>query len=205
MHRLMAWCQILQIIKYDKETKVMCSKIVIIGTDHKLQCGKSEKTKKFSDDKHDKFKSIIEELCKNYKINLLAEEMSDQGLANHGVEETVSSEVARNINIKHEYIDLTIEQRRELYIADENFVPVSISLPSSASIENTRPLLVKNLSSPIRERYWLAKILSLDTWPTLFVCGADHADNMVALINSIIQGPIISWHKCCPGEDGRLL
>jgi hypothetical protein len=29
-------------------------------------------------------------------------------------------------------------------------------------------------SHATRERYWLDEILSLDVWPLLFVCGANH-------------------------------
>jgi hypothetical protein len=31
-----------------------------------------------------------------------------------------------------------------------------------------------------REQYWLDRILELDCWPVLFICGADHVDSFGA-------------------------
>jgi hypothetical protein len=39
-------------------------------------------------------------------------------------------------------------------------------------------------SHRIRERFWLERLLEMDLWPVLFICGADHANHFTNLLRS---------------------
>jgi hypothetical protein len=172
------------------------AKIIIVGTSHQLQCG----TNKHSSKKIEDFKSFIRRICKEEKIKYIVEEMSNEGLSFHGVERTIPLQIANELSIPHHTTDLTTELLKDLGISDGHIMTYSMNQPTNELKNDMRELLTNKLLHPIRERYWLADILRLNTWPTLFICGDDHGDNMRDLINSIGYGPVLSWHRICPEE-----
>jgi hypothetical protein len=42
-----------------------------------------------------------------------------------------------------------------------------------------------------REHYWLEQILALDTWPVLFVCGANHSRSFCELLQTKDIGGVL--------------
>ncbi|MBA3019308.1 MAG: hypothetical protein FP811_14375 [Desulfobacteraceae bacterium] len=170
--------------------------IIILGTSHQIQCG----TIKHSHEQIQNFRSLIKRICQDENVKCIVEEMSNEGLSNHKVQKTIPFEIAIELSIKHCYTDLTTEQLACLNLSQGHVVQYSLSQPTNELKTHMRELLTNKLVHPIRERYWLANILRINTWPTLLICGSEHGQNMQDLVNSVGYGPVFSWCKYCPRE-----
>lgn len=161
----------------------MTAEIYIFGTHHYLQCGTAD----CSEEQISVFGEYIQQICVSNNIQLIAEEMSSDGLAHYETEETVIHKLAKEINIQHRYIDLNCSDRAKLNIDDTSLAIIAFRLQSGENVSKLKKELDRRLSYTIRECYWVASILALNIWPTLFVCGADHVENVRSLIQSIDQ------------------
>lgn len=120
--------------------------------------------------------------------------MNDEGLKNHEVDNTVAFDISKGLKeIKHKYTDLSSEHIADLCIYIDSFM---LRESTNYNTANKRELLHRHLLNPIRERFWLSNILYLNTWPTLFICGSDHVNNMTDLINMLEYGPVHSFLSC---------
>ena len=159
-------------------------------TSHPLQCGNE---KCCSKEQVQEFKQWLEQICKNYGIKCIVEEMTDEDLQIQGVENTIAYALSKNLNLKkHLYTDLSNEHIADLYVFIDAFM---LREPTNERKNSKRELLHQHLLNPIRERFWLANILNLNIWPTLFICGIDHVNNMVELINLLEYGPVETFLK----------
>ena len=166
------------------------TKIIVIGTSHPLQCGNE---KCCSKEQVREFMHWLEQICKEYGIKCIVEEMSAEGLKKQEVENTIAYALSKNLNLKkHHYTDLSREHVADLCIFIDAFM---LREPTNEKKNSKRELLHQHLLNPIRERFWLANILDLNIWPTLFICGRDHVNNMVELINLLEYGPVESLLK----------
>jgi hypothetical protein len=164
----------------------MTAKIIIVGTDHRLQCGVSP----YTEDQIKKYENYIRELHRKYQPKFIAEEMCYYGLARNNVFETVIKKIISELltadysQVGHEYIDIPFEGKNLLNIghsAHENFGGDVLSSSRTERMDNFR----KTLITPVRERYWLAKLLSVSKWPCIFICGDDHVESMSNLIHEL--------------------
>jgi hypothetical protein len=111
------------------------------------------------------------------------------GLAYHEVAETVVSKIANKLltncsQINHAYIDIPFEGKNLLnigHVAREKYGG-DIIRQDKELINIRMAKFRETLITPIRERYWLAKLLSIDEWPCIFICGDDHVDSIHQLI-----------------------
>lgn len=165
------------------------NKIIVLGTSHPLQCGNEKCSSK---ELIQEFKQRLEQICKECGIKCIVEEMSPEGLQKHEVENTIAYTLSKDLNLKHHYTDLSIEHIADLCIYIDSFM---LREPTNENKKSKRELLHQHLLNPIRERFWLANILNLNIWPTVFICGSDHVDNMVELINLLKYGPVESLLK----------
>jgi len=142
--------------------------LFIVGTSHDLQCGLTSNTAAFE--------AELDQICEKHKIKRIAEEMSADGLRNHQVDETVAVRIAPRHACQHEYIDLTQEEREGLHLGN------------GPKLDTTKELFYgdgtvfgqvwEDLANAVRERLWIARLLAHQVWPTLFICGADHAESV---------------------------
>lgn len=155
----------------------MKPKIVIIGAGHRLQAGHSE----YSVDQHKRFRELLERTCKKYRIKLIAEEMCEDILSAYGTTETNGRQVATGKGIPHHYIDLSATERSQFGIDRPSLQQTGqlakLSLPQFAALQR--------FTGELRECIWLTRILKINRWPTLFVCGADHGPRVEHLFNSV--------------------
>jgi len=81
------------------------------------------------------------------------------------------------LKIEHQFSDPPPDVRRELKVRQENDI-------RAFGKKVTEPQIQSQIreSHAIRERYWLDQLLSLGTWPVLFICGADHTDSFALLL-----------------------
>ena len=166
--------------------------IILLGTSHPLQCGVAPHTPS----EVDNFRTYVREICSSHNIRLIAEEMSPDGL--YEKKDTIACEVARDLDIQHIYIDLTKADRKNLSISDFCLASAAHHLGTAETKDILRDMLTQRVSNPIRECCWFARILAHNVRPTLFVCGADHIENMRGLISSVDQRVTVAHHDYAP-------
>src|SRR5687768_13048531 len=92
----------------------MRARIVLLGTNHPLQFGGADCAR----EKIEIFREYLRAMCRLHGIKCMAEEATTESLKKFGVSETVGSAVARDEEIEHCMVDLTIQERISLGIAD---------------------------------------------------------------------------------------
>lgn len=152
--------------------------VVLVGTSHKFQlplCGKSiEQT----------FFSTIYELSNSYGVNAIAEEMSLEALNEKGATYSIAQQLCNEKSLRHKFVDPTNKERKELGIFQDNDIRIEGFLNNWTPKFIDAEILVRgsDASDSIRENFWLSKIKELDTWPLLFICGADHFNSFADLL-----------------------
>ena len=160
--------------------------LILLGTDHKLQCGAC------GDVAAERFNHLLTTICKNHGVLAIGEEMDSFGLQKYCKKETIGTQVCRCLQIQSAYCDASWEDRVELKKSFPAFEPIGETLSAQQLAECEREFENKYMP-PARERFWLAKILQLDIWPLLFICGSDHFYTFGALLREngiqVINGP----------------
>ena len=142
------------------------NQIVLIGTSHEYQhCGKPGA---------DVFERFIMSHLDSPTFTAIAEEMSCEALSEQGTAQSVGSQVACQRDIRHLYCDPNSQTRNRLGVRQEAEIRIAASF-ANHSEERVRQLIQE--SYDLREQYWLDQILTLDCWPVLFICGANHVDS----------------------------
>lgn len=164
--------------------------IIIIGTGHRLQAGHSE----YSFDQHKSFRSLLAGTCKKYRVKLIAEEMSEDALSAFETTETNGHQVAKNKNIQHRYVDLTGSERSQFgndrFSLHQIGQAAKMSAPQFAALER--------FTEELREYVWLTRLLAINIWPTLFVCGANHGPRVTHLFNSVGKFAVLEINDYAP-------
>jgi hypothetical protein len=140
--------------------------VLLIGTNHYYQYpgNKGEK----------EFRVLVKTTCQEQGIKVIAEEMSLEALSKNGAQISIGKQVADSLSIPHLYCDPSSEEQKKLGIKQ----PGRTGDPEADAI---------------RERYWLAHILPLETWPVLFICGATHTESF----RDLLQANDIVVHVVC--------
>ena len=157
---------------------VMSFALFIVGTSHTLQCSSGGT----APEKAAAYRVELQRLCLAHGVARLAEEMSKDGLQHQGVSHTVGYEVAAALGIEHQHVELELLEQHALGLGDATTINVLQS--GYANVEEFRRRLTILLDD-VRERCWIGRILAGQTWPALFVCGADHVESMARLWGSL--------------------
>lgn len=151
------------------------AKIVLVGASHKYQTGfaKVEVIEQFT--------HLLHSLCYEHGVTSIAEEMNQAALTEAGVTESVAGAIATELKLTHQLSDPLPEIRQQLGIRAENDIQAQgfINNWTQAQIEFE---VRKSLDA--REQYWLGQLKILNSWPLLFVCGANHSESFSALLRS---------------------
>ena len=151
--------------------------IIIIGTGHRLQAGHRD----YSNDQLSRYRELLERTCKKYRIRLIAEEMSADVLPDYGTIETIGQQVATRKRCQHRFIDLTVKERSQF-----GMDPVSLHRTGRvAKLSAPQLAALEQFAGELREGLWLTRVLTINIWPTLFVCGASHGPRVEHLFNSV--------------------
>ena len=126
----------------------------LIGTDHQYQLPHNKGS--------DEFRKLVAATCTSHDIKAIGEEMSLDGFKNTSSKQSVCKQVADSFRIRHCYCDPGHEERDKL------------GIPYTGKSDP--------YADAIRRRCWFEHILNLDSWPVLFVCGADHTKSFTALL-----------------------
>jgi len=151
------------------------AKVIIVGTAHPLQLGKE------GADVADKFEAFLREICDNYGIRAIAEEMNPQAMEEGGATSTLGMKVAAERCLPHAHCDPNRYERKALGIRQDNDVLLD-GFFTARPEQESRALIAVEYSK--REAIWLDRLRGLDTWPTLFVCGANHVESFSSLLAS---------------------
>ena len=149
----------------------MTNRIFILGTSHKLQCG----AQSCGEEKISLFEEKIRSVLSEYGIARIAEEMSEEGFAESGGDKalgTVCQRVADDVPVQ--FVDLPSEERHVLGLSPYDVAcRTFFYTESTGEAEKFRDVLTE-LCGEVRERVWVARVLSGHEWPVLLVCGATH-------------------------------
>ena len=169
----------------------MTREVFILGTFHKLQCGAAE----CGVDNIALLEKEIRRILSEYGIGRIAEEMSDDGLreiAGDQAPRTVCQRIAENDLVVHHFVDLGVKERACLSLSREDIDAFMFKHSEHSSEMTTLRDALTALCDEVRERVWVARVLSRDEWPVLFVCGANHAVSVSALFKRIwVQATVI--------------
>lgn len=151
--------------------------VLLIGTSHEYQ-----RPLAWPDAQGpEQFGALIDETCQREGVKAIAEEMSPEGLEQRGFHESICKQVADALRIAHRYCDPSSEERRALGIVEEDDIRMSGFFANRDQREIEAEV---RASHAIRERCWLECLLKLDSWPVLFVCGANHIESFRALLEA---------------------
>lgn len=141
--------------------------IIIVGTSHTIQVSDLE------------LKPFLESLCQEFKVHAVAEEMNEEALAEKHCTASIPMQVASELQIPHRFCDPNMTERVKLGIRQENDIRIS-AFPCTLAEPEVAACLAESHAK--RERYWLEQLRSLNLWPVLFVCGADHVASFCHLL-----------------------
>ena len=152
--------------------------VVLFGTDHNFQlplCGK---------DIEQTFYSAIYELSNSYGVRAIAEEMNLEALNEIGATYSIAQQLCNEKDLRHKFIDPTNKERKVLGIIQDNDIKAEGFLNNWTPEHIDAEILVRgaDASDSIRENFWLSKVMEIDTWPLLFICGADHFNSFADLL-----------------------
>jgi len=89
--------------------------------------------------------------------------------------------VARALKLPHRFSDPNTEERKRLGLAlDHNSVEVGAWLKKGSTPEIIAAEVA--VEHRKREKAWLERLQALDTWPALFLCGANHTTGFAAML-----------------------
>jgi len=114
-------------------------------------------------------------------VKAIAEEMSIEALERHGVHQSICKQVADALRLAHRYCDPSSQERKALGVVEDDDIRMAGFFAGRDPQEVEADV---RASYAIRERCWLEHLLQLDTWPVLFVCGANHAEPFQALLQA---------------------
>ena len=156
----------------------------ILGTSHPLQCGATE----CGDERISLLKQVILGALSDHGIRRIAEEMSHDGLREALGDEAGSGTICQRIapkDISVQFVDLGVKERACLSLSDTNIVASAIRhAEGSSELAKFRESL-NSLCGEVRERVWVARVLSGQGWPVLFVCGANHSVSVKRLFERV--------------------
>lgn len=162
-------------------------KIVLIGTSHNYQVdGPNPEIGR-------QFRHLLRLLCAEYGIKAIAEEMNQAALDERGATESIACVLAAELKLGHQFSDPSPILRKELAVRSENEIKTDGFLYNWAD-EHIDAEVRK--SHDIRERYWLNQLLILNSWPLLFICGANHVEPFLALLRKNdfeVIAPFFDW------------
>src|SRR5215471_16029901 len=145
--------------------------VLLVGTRHDYQ--------RPGNPGSEEFRAFITAACQERDIKVLAEEMSLDGL--FGAKQFVCNQIADVLRLSHRYCDLSIEEQKALGIAHPGKTTPSAFSAVPAPYEVDPEVEAAN---EIRRCCWLQRLIELDSWPALFVCGAHHVEPFHELLRT---------------------
>jgi hypothetical protein len=139
-------------------------RVMIVGTSHSHQIPPAGPAA-------NEFSAFLGEICNTHLVRAIAEEMSQEALSNWDVTSSLCHELAIATGVLHRYCDPDEAQRKAAGVRHVNYIKMD------GFINNWSPEKIEQecrVSHSVRERHWMTALLQLNSWPVLFICGAEH-------------------------------
>ena len=135
------------------------------------------------------FRVFVAATCRERDIQVIAEEMSLDGL--FGAKQSVCNQAADSLRLTHHCGDPSLEEQKTLGIAHPGKTNPSAfsAVPDPHEVDPEG-----EVAHEIRRHCWLQRIVALDSWPVLFVCGAHHVEPF----RELLRAHSIVVHVLCP-------
>jgi hypothetical protein len=139
-------------------------RVVIVGTSHSYQIPPTGPAA-------NELRAFLGEIVNTHLVRVIAEEMSQEALANWDVTSTLCLELAIATGVSHRYCDLDGAQRSAAGVRDVHHMKADGFIYGWSTEQIEQEI---RASHSIRERHWMTELLDLNNWPVLFICGAEH-------------------------------
>ena len=139
--------------------------VILIGTSHSYQLPRNQAA--------DTFRLFVEQIYATKTFRAIAEEMSLEEVANRHATQSVGAEVAVKLGVCHLYCDPDTQQRGALGVRHKSLIKTDGWLYDWSQEKIQQEI---RTSHSIREQWWLERLLDLERWPVLFVCGTCHVE-----------------------------
>jgi hypothetical protein len=150
----------------------------LVGVNHVYQLGPHSASPMFADAPSapfEEFDAFLRSALVSHGIRGIAEEMSRAALKKHFRSgESVPCRLATAVDLPHRYCDPDPETQKALNITSDSE----------------------------REKYWIKELITLDTFPVLFVLGASHVDSFERLLTDSGFQPFIMARDWKASSDG---
>jgi hypothetical protein len=171
-------------------TRMNIRRVVIVGTSHSYQIPPTSPVA-------NEFRAFLGENCNTHLVRAIAEEMSQEALANWDVTSSLCHELAIATGVLHRYCDLDKAPRSAAGVRHVHDIKADgfINGRSTEKIEQEI-----RASHSIRERHWLTELLHLNNWPVLFICGAEHVLPFQQLLQENGLSAEVAAHDWAPNQ-----
>lgn len=151
------------------------SKVILLGTSHTFQIRNSDAQEWVSE----QFRQLLISLCIEHKANGIAEEMNEVALLEHNASTTIAKTVALELRIGHQLSDPPPNIRKSLGIQSENYIRAIGHLKKLSNDDIEAEIL---RAYRIRESYWLSQLQIFNSYPVVFICGANHVESFTSIL-----------------------
>lgn len=170
-----------------------CRKVFLVGTHHTYQYGVgSTYGAGCSIDSELAFRNLVRTISHGFGVRALAEELNEDALAEHQVQKSVLQQEAARLTLPHCFCEPSWAERRTLGVQQEGDIRVT-AWRNGWSEERIQQELLGEFRK--REAVWCDRLLELNTWPVLFVCGANHVHSFSLLL--VERGLVVEVLETC--------
>ena len=151
--------------------------VELLGTSHRFQYGAPD----CSEEEEAAFISLLKELASRSKVAALAEEACEELMVRQPRLESTCATAARELKIADLYCEPSQSVRGKLGVRGHQAIEQDAWL---LHWPQEQKLAEHAKEFAVRENYWSVQLLMADTWPVLFVCGAEHIRSFSTMLKS---------------------
>lgn len=165
--------------------------VFLFGTSHAYQRGRPD----CSELEEAAFVSRIKQEVALISAAIICEEMSREIVESNGQTDSVPAKVASSLGMRHMYCDPGPSERVALGIRDVQSIQLEAWMHHWSESRCQSEIAA---AFQKRELIWRDRLFSQNTWPVLFVCGANHVESFRhILVDSGLQ-VVVSEHDWAP-------
>lgn len=150
-----------------------------IGVNHSHQLYSYEKGDE------EAFDGFLFSFCCNTKIDLIAEELSEEAITLWGAKGSVARNVATRLSIMHLFCDPGLDERKKLGILTRKEIAAELGYGRTLTSSQSAIIDAEERKFwSIREQYWLERLRDLSFSECAFIIGTQHIDSFSALLSA---------------------
>lgn len=159
----------------------MEKKLVLVGTSHEFQFGVVAGC---TPAEVENFKASLARLIQLHGAKSVTEEMSLAALSRgYALSSSTTYNLAMDLGLRHRYCEPEPEEHAALGIEEEGAIKLKAQPPMFGQNWSDEQVVAGiRTARALREREWLKRLLDLNVWPTIFVCGALHVSSFRDLL-----------------------